>query len=199
MPRWRERVRLEDGLKLDLNLLIRQNLIRPGAAWGSTITWNYCYSGEQIASGQVSADMSDAWGGWFRIQLGALDQQISLQAAPRHFGGQQWYFTCPQTWRRVSVLWKPPGARTFASRQAWGRQVAYGSQFETLHDRALSAAQDIRYRLGGKDFVSIIDAIPPPKPKGMHWRTYERKIKRSEAYESKSFQYLNVMLSRLRG
>jgi hypothetical protein len=37
MPRPRERVRLEDGLKLGLNRLIRQNLVRPGAAWASTI------------------------------------------------------------------------------------------------------------------------------------------------------------------
>jgi hypothetical protein len=65
----------------------------------------------------------------------------------------------------------------FLSRQAWGRRVAYGSQFETPQDRALSAAQNIRYRLGGKDYVSV-DGLLPPKPKGMHWRTYEVKIKR---------------------
>lgn len=198
MSRWRERCRLEDGLKLDLNRLIRQNLVRPGAAWGSTISWSYRYSGEPFAVGRVSADMSDVSGAWFRIQLGALDQRVSLEAAPRHFGGWQWYFLCPQTWLPVSVLWKPPGGRNFASRLAWGRQVAYGSQFETPHDRALSAAQDIRYRLGGMDFVSVIDGIPPPKPKGMHWRTYQRKIKRCEAYEIASFEYLNLILTRLK-
>jgi hypothetical protein len=198
MPRWRERVRLEDGLKLDLNTLIRQNLVRPRAAWGSTIIWSYRYSGEQIASGQVTADMSNASGGWFRIQLGTLDQRISLDAVPRHFGGQQWYFLCPRTWRPVSVLWKPPGARNFASRQAWGRQVAYGSQFETRHDRALSRAQDIRYRLGGPDHVSVIDGITPPKPKGMHRRTYETKLKRLEIYEGQCFHYLEGFLAHLK-
>jgi hypothetical protein len=49
MPRPRHRVRLEDGLNLDLNRLIRQNLVRPGAAWGSTILWSYRYSGEESA------------------------------------------------------------------------------------------------------------------------------------------------------
>jgi hypothetical protein len=90
MARWRDRVCLEDGLKLDLNKLIRQNLLRPGAAWGSTINWKYRYSDEQFASGYMSADMTDPWGGWFRIQLGALDQRISLEGASRNFGGHQW-------------------------------------------------------------------------------------------------------------
>ena len=99
--------------------------------------------------------------------------------------------------RRVSVLWLPPGARRFASRQAWGRQVAYGSQFETPHDRALSAAQDIRYELGGKIFVSL-DEITPPKPKGMHRRTFEAKIKRLNRYESVCSQYEMALSERLK-
>lgn len=198
MPRARERVRLEDGLKLDLNRLIRQNLVRPGAAWGSGIRWHYRYSGEEIASGRVSADMSDDDRGWLRLQLGNLDQWINLASAPRHLGGRQWYFVCPATGRRASVLWKPPGARQFASRQTWGRQVAYGSQFETPYDRALSSAQDIRYRLGGMDFVSLIDGIPPPKPKWMRWRTYDKIMQRCGAYEDKANARLVAIVNRLK-
>ena len=86
---------------------------------------------EQIAWGIITADMSGANGphGWFRIQIGSLDQLIILVARPRHFGGHQWYFVCPYTKRHASVLWMPPGARDFACRQKWGRQVAYNSQF----------------------------------------------------------------------
>jgi hypothetical protein len=32
--------------------------------------------------------------GWFRIQIGSLDQWIILVPRPRHFGGQQLYFMC---------------------------------------------------------------------------------------------------------
>ena len=197
MPRWRERVRLEDGLKLDLNQLVRQNLVRPGAAWGSTIRWNYRYSGEEIASGQVSADMTHDRRGWLRLQLGTFDQWIPLEAVPRHFGGRQWYFLCPATSLRASVLWKPPGANRFCSRQTWGRQVAYGSQFASPHDRALNAAQDIRYRLGWEDYASIDDCMPP-KPKWMRWRTYERIIQLCEANEAICNQYLWGILARLK-
>jgi hypothetical protein len=198
MPRPLQRIRLEGGLKLDLNRLIRQNLVRPGAAWGSTINWSYRYSGEKIASGRVTADMTAERSGWLRLELGGLEQWISLDSAARHFGGHQWYFVCPRTARRVSTLWKPPGARSFASRHAWGRQVAYGSQFESPHERALSAAQDIRYRLGGKDFVSIIDGVPPPKPKWMRWRTYDKIIGRCDAYEATVNRQTAALLDRLK-
>jgi hypothetical protein len=99
--------------------------------------------------------------------------------------------------RIASVLWKPPGADRFCSRQTWGRQVAYGSQFESPHDRALNAAQDIRYRLGWKDYASIDDCMPP-KPKWMRWRTYERIIQRCEANEAICNQYLWGILARLK-
>jgi hypothetical protein len=196
MARKRERVRLEDGRKLDLNLLIRQGLARPGASWGGTIRWAFRYSGKDIEWAWVSGDMTDESRGWLRIGLGVLDQTIDLIALARHFGGRQWYFICRQTGRRVSVLWKPPGARFFASRQTWGRQVAYNSQFESPHDRALSAAQDIRYRLAGKEYVSTWGGISPPKPKGMHWRTYDRIMKRCEAYEEKDNSYILKICSR---
>jgi len=61
----------------------------------------------------------------------------------------------------------------------------------------LSAAQDVRYKLGGKNYVSL-DGIPPPKPKGMHRRTYERFMSRCEAYEVIVDQRLIELLSRLR-
>jgi hypothetical protein len=197
MPRWRERVRLEDGLKLDLNELIAKKLVRLGAFSTSRLNWWRRMSGETIASVKITADMTDLDNPWLRLELGALDQRIALDFDTRHFGGRQWYFRCPRTGRRASVLWKPPGSPIFASRHAWGRQVAYGSQFETPRDRAISAAQDIRYQLGGKDYVAI-GHFQPPKPKGMHWRTYDAKLERCKNYESICLQYFSGFLARLK-
>ena len=47
-------------------------------------------------------------------------------------------------------------------------QLAYESQREAPHYRALRKAQGIHEKLGG---TGIIDD-PVFKPKGMHWRTY---------------------------
>ena len=88
MPRPCQRVRLESGLKLDLNRLARRGFIQPGAYKGSRIGWTNSYTGERIASGLITANMNGPDEGWFRIQIGSLDQHIPLVSRPRHFGGR---------------------------------------------------------------------------------------------------------------
>lgn len=186
MPRPGYRVRLENGLKLDLNRLARRGFIKPGAATGPVgIAWNSDYWGE-IASGTITADMSGENGphGWFRIQIGGLDQRIHLMARPRHFGGRQWYFICPHMNRRTSVLWMPPGARDFACRQRWGRQVAYNSQFLGRDDRAHRGQAKIKTRLCSIGGFDAENWDFPPKPKWMRWRTYNRAEYKFDRYES---------------
>ena len=131
MPRPRQRVCLQDGLKLDLNRLIRQGTVRPGTRTGPYLfRWTNNYTGEVVASGEITSDLCSREEGWFRFEADDLDQRIILVARPRHFGGAQWYFVCPVMNRRASVLWMPPGAERFCSRQTWGRRVvAYRSQF----------------------------------------------------------------------
>src|ERR1051326_6183525 len=140
MPRPRYRACLQEGLKLDLNRLRRQKFVQPGIYTNCSIRWSNTYTEEEIASGLLTANITGDCEGWVRIQIGSLDQQLKLYRRRRHFGGGQWYFACPVSWRLCSVLWMPPGARRFASREAWRRQVAYSSQFQTRCDRALHAA-----------------------------------------------------------
>ena len=148
MPRPRARACLQDGLKLDLNRLAQNGLIRPGARSGPIgIRWYSTYCDKEIASGLITANMIGTQEGWLRLQLGDFDEWIILVARPRHFGGRQWYFMCPAMNRPVSVLWRPPGARTFRSRKAWGRQVAYRSQFSDQDNRAHLGKERIKARL----------------------------------------------------
>jgi hypothetical protein len=158
-------------------------VLRP--SWRSDpigIRWTSSYWGE-IASGVVTANMESKHQGWLRIQLGDLDQLITLIPRPRHFGGHQWYFICPAMNRDCSVLWLPPGANRFCSRQTWGaRRVAYASQFAGPDNRAHIGQAKIKAKLIG-------DLDPdqwelPPKPKWMRWKTYNRHVERFETYES---------------
>lgn len=196
MPKSRQRVCLEQGLRLDLNKLRHQGLVRPGAKIGpNVIRWLYTYSGEQIASGLITANMEGSYEGWLRLQLGNLDQWIILVPRPRHFGGYQWYFMCPVMNRRCSVVWMPPGANRFCSRQTWRRQVAYASQFETPVDRAYRGQAKIKSRL-------IADLGPdewdlPPKPKWMRWHTYNHHEEKFDAYEDVIDQRLFALAARL--
>ena len=200
MPRPCQRARLESGLKLDINRLARRGFIRPGAATGPVgIRWTNSYFDEEVASGIITTDMSGRDEGWFRIQIGQLDQRIILVARPRHFGGRQWYFICPYTNRRVSVLWMPPGARDFSCRQRWGRQVAYNSQFLDRDNRAHRGQARINSKLcsiGGFD----PDAWDlPPKPKWMRWRTYNRAVEKFDRYESILDKGTFALVAKLKG
>jgi hypothetical protein len=182
MPRHRQRTSLQDGLKLDLNELTRRGLVSSGMKTGATVVrWISSRTSEGIA-GCLSADLERESDGWLRIQIGALDQHISLSAFPRYYGGRQWFFVCPVTNRRASVLWLPPGARHFASRHAWPGQVAYKSQFLTPTDRADLGKERIKQRLIGELDPEEWDL--PPKPKWMRWRTYQRFVERFERYEA---------------
>lgn len=182
MSRPRERVCLQDGLKLDLNRLARNGYIRRDANIGAHgIRWTHSYWGE-IASGLISADMTGEWSGWIRVQLGNLDQRISLTSRQRHFGGRQWYLVCPVTNRLASVVWKPSGATRFCSRQTWGRQVAYQSQFNDATNRAHAGKARIKLLL-----IAGLDPDEwdlPPKPKWMRWATYDRHAEQFDRYEA---------------
>jgi hypothetical protein len=195
MGRPRERVCLQAGLRLDLNRLARRGFIKPGVNIGSRgIKWTHSYWGD-VATGMISADMSGRYEGWFRIQLGNLDQWITLIPQNRYFGGRQWYFMCPTMNRPVSVLWKPNGATQFCSRQTWGRRVAYQSQFNDATNRAHAGKARIKSRL-------IADLDPdewdlPPKPKWMRWATYNRHVARYDRYEEFLDNSLAVFAAKL--
>ncbi len=183
MARWRERASLDSGLRLDINGLMRDGMLKPGELTRYATSWRRIPTGKIVAGAIIEAEMRPDRPPRISIELAGREQGIRLAYCQRNFGGRQWYFLCPDTSRRVSVLWKPPGARYFASRQAFGRQVAYGSQFQTPHDRAISAAQMIRRRLGGNEYLSGLRGFPP-KPKGMRWATYERLQAQCQQYEA---------------
>jgi hypothetical protein len=184
VPRRRQRVCLQNGLKLDLNLLIRQGAVRPGFSTDPyVIQWTR--SGEVIAFVLITANLCDPATSWVRIQAPTVDQRINLVSRPRHFGGRQWYFVCPVTYRRASVLCMPPGAKEFCSRHAWGRKVAYRSQFQSVYNRGHAGKAKIKARLIGD--LDPDDWELPPKPKWMRWRTYKRLAERFEAYDDMTY------------
>jgi hypothetical protein len=171
MARPRQRICLQEGLKLDINFMARRELIVPGSATGpQSIRWVNS-NGQEIASGWISADMKGDTEGWLDIQIDKFDQRISLTASPCHYGGRKWFFVCPVVNRRASVLWLHRGARQFASRQ-----------FMTAMDRAYLGMERIKWRLIGDLDPQEWDL--PPKPKWMRWRTYHRLVEQFERYEA---------------
>jgi hypothetical protein len=199
MPRPRHRACLEDGLKLDLNHLARRGFVEFGANIGVRgITWTHSYWG-QVARGIISAEMSDPHHAWLRIQIGESVQRITLVSRSRKFGGRQWFFVCPATGGLATVLWKPPGAARFCSRQAWGRQVAYASQFLGRDSRAHHGQSKINSRLCSIGRFDPEDWNFPPKPKWMRWKTYERHEQKFDQYEEVLDSGIESLVAKLGG
>jgi len=173
MARPKKRVCLEDGLKLDLNKIVRDGF-GPNSN-GQVAFRTQWYSGgrDPIASARMLIEQHEEDRATLRILFsGRLEQRVELIAQTRHFGGYQWYARCPVTDRNCYVLWRPPGADRFCSRHAWGKQVAYSTQFETKFKRAITAREKVKDRLIGD--LDRRECDLPPKPKWMRWRTYER-------------------------
>jgi hypothetical protein len=178
---------IENALKLDLQHLIRQGSFRPGATVTGSLTWTDTYSGQQTASIGYEAHLGDGHG-WVRLYYTTTsywsgektqhDYRVELTSTLQPLGGRRWWWVCP--WREglVAKLYKPSGSAIFASRKA--HRLAYRSQRQSPHDRALGRAFKLRRRLGST--AGIGDYIE--KPKGMRWATFDRKMEQVEAAEA---------------
>jgi hypothetical protein len=109
----------------------------------------------------------------------SVEYPVLLDWTRCNYGGERAWFRCPARGcgRRVAVLW---GGEIFACRQC--HNLAYESQNETAYSRALGKVQDIRRKLGGDPCGDF-----PPKPKGLHWRTYNRLRAKADEAEDRSW------------
>ena len=98
-----------------------------------------------------------------------VQEPVSLEWSACNFGGERPWFVCPGAGcgRRMAKLYGP--GKYFLCRHCY--DLVYESQRENRTYRALHKAQAIRERLGGSANMTMPF---PEKPKGMHWRTYER-------------------------
>jgi hypothetical protein len=166
MPRHRTRATLDAGARLTLAGL--GNVLRPMTA--RRIIWTF---GALEVCGELRLSPET---GILTLCYEGREQHIDLIARPRHFGGLQWYFRCPVTQARASVLWKPLGATRFACRLAFPRML-YHSQSISPLDRAWRAKRRVARKLGSEDPA---DHDMQTRPKWMRKRTYARLAARYE-------------------
>jgi hypothetical protein len=112
---------------------------------------------------------------WLRYDIehvshktGPVDCAVAMMTTPCRFGGQRWWWICPETNKRVSNLYLPNGGDRFLSRSAYG--LRYQSQRQAPTGRMHDRSQKLYMRLGA--VYRGLSWEWPPKPKGMHRRTY---------------------------
>ena len=173
--RYGGRPTVESALQLDIDYLVRQEIIR----FGSPTSCELRFSSDQgDLDVECEARVGDPWNSWIRLRYvitdywtdepRKIDEKIFLATSRPPFGGLRWWFVCPSENRRVRKLYLPFGANRFRCRHTY--RLAYASQRETLHDRAMRRVRKLTKRLGGDP----ADDEYPDKPPRMRWTTYNR-------------------------
>lgn len=121
--------------------------------------------------------------------------QIKMDTVPIHYGGERWYFRCPYTHRRALKLYKWPTIDLFCHRDSIRPRPTYASQRVGGCDRIMAQRWAIRRKLGDH-FSDLLGE--PFKPKGMHWRTFERHCRRDNNLAKREFAYLAQFFARFR-
>ena len=100
---------------------------------------------------------------------------VYLESTRMYFGGRRLWFRCPRCEGRCRVLY---GTWRIACRRC--HRLRYLSQRETRSGRANLGMMKVVKRL---DPEATCNALPP-KPKCMHWSTYDRLAERYDTYDA---------------
>lgn len=176
---WRPHI--ESALCLNLRRMMNvRALIPEGSTSGG---WHWTNDdGEELSSIGYASTLSETDG---TLTLGyatgkgddrrEITSRIELETVPIHYGGKRWYFRCPYTRRRALKLYKWAPIDLFCHRDAIQPKPTYASQRVGGCSRIMAQRRAIRRKLG--DTFSDLSG-EPFKPKGMHWRTFERHCQR---------------------
>ncbi|MBS1212047.1 MAG: uncharacterized protein H6R26_663 [Proteobacteria bacterium] len=153
---------------LDVRQLQRDGLLLPGRYFG--LSWRR--NGAAVASIRLHTQ-ADHVILTYRSRINGGDWQpmeypVYLEWTDCNLGGKRAWFLCParRCGRRVAILY---GGAFFACRRC--NQLVYPCQRETSDERQARRADKIRERLNWQPGILNGNGW---KPKGMHWRTYER-------------------------
>jgi hypothetical protein len=191
---------VEDGLTIDLALMLRRSWVKDGSSGSGTLHWTR--GGERFASIGHRYDLADpehasltlmytwtAHGG----KPQQVEQRIALVSTFPNYGGRRWWMICPFTGRRVGKLHLPPGGGKFASRKAW--RLSYKSQRVAKRDRPFEKLFRLQRKLDSDEGWEA----GIRRPKGMWRRTFERHWDRYFELDAQCAVEMIGLVNRLRG
>lgn len=177
---------------LDVRKLQREGFLTAGKAY----QWQWTRNGQEAASIHIQVEAHRViLHYWHRHRDGKKQEKcysVELERTPCRFGGERVWWRCPVPGcgRRVAILFS--GA-LFACRHC--HQLAYRSQRETPGDRAIRKAHKVRARLGWE--IGVLNPSGD-KPKGLHWRTFERLRARENFFSLRVLTDMQATLDAMR-
>ena len=178
----------EEHRSVDLASLRRRGMLADSGT--RTLTWSR--GGEITASiGVVAVErgvhliyrVRERDGDWQDV-----DELIPYVWTPTQFGGRRQWLQCPGCSKRCRIVYS--GTR-FRCRRCL--QLRSASQYEPPGLGGVDQADKIRKRLGDNDGSAFEQDEFPPKPKGMHWKTYRRLEQR---YDDQQFRWTRAALAK---
>jgi hypothetical protein len=166
------RLTVEETLSLDIRDLRRGAYLgQPSGSWWTVRNKLFC-QGIQIRQWNDSAITLDG-------------QVLPVVWLSWHFGGSRPFFVC-KCGRKVLQLFAPRG-HCWRCRQC--SNLSYATRQVGLRYRLILKAQKVRERLGGD--LGVANPFPA-KPKGMHWRRYDRLRARHNQAVEESLKLLKI-------
>jgi hypothetical protein len=191
--------KIDAGLKLNINKLKNDGMLELNSWRSGRLKWSNVCTDEETASIGYETNTLNPNDMWIRVHYthtsywddepDKMDYKIKLETTQPNYGGKRLWFICPLTQKRAAVLFSPSGSKWFASRHAFN--LKYQSQSRSAHDRAIDRMWKLKNKLGGEEYWH--------KPKGMHWKTYERMVEEIDDAEDLCDGYLAEFVMRRLG
>ena len=186
--RRRDSKRAQETVKrIDIRFMHQQGLIQRREGFGVTGFGSLSWSCNGRPTGSVGYEVTDYglilnyhYAGPHDTDMHPVQQTIRFDRTPCHYGGERLWFLCPRCPRRVLVVYG--AGREFCCRHCY--RLNYASQHERFGDRMQRKARRIRRRLKASD--NLFEGYQ--KPKGMHWRTFQRLQRIERAANNGSLQ-----------
>ena len=160
------------------------------------MSWAWTINGETTATINLSVGADRVTLTYRQRERGGdwrpMNYPVRLAWTGCNFGGRRVWWLCPAAGcgRRVAVLY---GGALYACRSC--HRLTYRCQRETDDDRAARRADTVRLRLGWK--LGILNGRGV-KPKGMHWRTFERLQAEHDMFVNDALAGISARLNLLR-
>jgi len=127
----------------------------------------------------------------------------SITWTPCNYGGQRPWFVCPKCQQRSGKLFRFAisrfAATSFQCRKCLNLTYRRSNVSGNHYDEFSHRCRRIGRKLKGQNFCRLSTGylFPPSRPKGMHWKTYERLTDKLLEYDLKFISHSNAWFERV--
>ncbi len=133
----------------------------------------------------------------YAMTINDVTRAIRTTTTEAGYGVRQWY-VCPHCMNRVAKLYISP--KDIGCRGCW--KLHYKSQSADKLDRMRMSIRWQRYAIwgDGEQYINLFNQPELfPKPKGMRWATFDRRLTRLMQYEQAYWRAFSPVVDRITG